>query len=216
MLNADAPYITYAIMALTIILSWQANNDASFKQKLIFYPYAVKRRGEFYRFLTGGLIHADWLHLGMNMYVLYLFGASAEFYFIAKFGSLGWVLYPLMYLMAIPIAETYSYLKHHDNGYYMSLGASGAVSAVVFASILFDPLWPIGFIFLPEDLYPPGFIMGTLYLIYSHVMAERARDNIGHNAHFYGALFGLIFPALFKPKLFMHFLDQIQQWLSNL
>lgn len=214
MLSADAPYITYAIMVLTIILSYQANQDAGFKQKLIFYPYAVKRRGEYYRFLTGGLIHADWLHLGMNMYVLYMFGGLAEFYFISKFGTLGWVLYPVMYFLAIPIAETYSYLKHHDNAYYMSLGASGAVSAVVFASILFNPLAKMGIILIP--FFIPGFIMGTLYLIYSHVMAERARDNIGHNAHFYGAIFGLIFPALFKPKLFMYFIDQIQQWLSNL
>ncbi len=214
MLNAEYPYITYAIMAITILLSWQANQNAAFKQKLIFYPYAIKRRGEFYRFITGGLIHADWMHLGINMYVLYMFGQLAEFYFIAKFGALGWFLYPAMYLLAIPIAETYSYIKHHDNAYYLSLGASGAVSAVVFASILFNPLAEMGIIFIP--FFIPGFIMGTLYLIYSNVMAQRAQDNVGHNAHFYGAVFGLIFPALFKPTLFIHFLDQIQRWLSNL
>lgn len=214
MLSLQYPYITYAIMGLTILLSYQANTDASFKQKMIFYPYAIKRRGEFYRFLTGGLIHADWLHLGMNMYVLFMFGQLAEFYFMSQFGALGWFLYPAMYFLAIPIAETYSYVKHHDNAYYMSLGASGAVSAVVFASILFNPLAEMGIILIP--FFIPGFIMGTLYLIYSNVMAQRASDNIGHNAHFYGAVFGLLFPAMFKPKLFIHFLDQIQQWLSNL
>ena len=95
----------------------------------------------------------------------------------------------------------------------MSLGASGAVSAVVFASILFNPMAEMGIILIP--IYFPGFIMGLLYLIYSNIMARRGRDNIGHNAHFYGALFGLLFPALFKFDLFKFFIYQIQQWISS-
>ena len=214
MLDVQQPFITYGIMALTILLSWQANQNPSFKRKLIFYPFDVKRQGEWYRFMTAGFIHADWLHLGINMYVLYMFGTVAEFFFLATFGAVGWFLYPLMYFMAIPIAETYSYIKHHDNPYYMSLGASGAVSAAVFASILFNPMGGIGILFIP--FYIPGFIMGLLYLLYSNFMARRNSDNIGHNAHFYGALFGLLFPCLFQPKLFLHFIDEIQLWLTSL
>ena len=214
MLEVQHAYVTYALMAITILLSWQANENATLKRKLIFYPFAVKRYREYYRFLTGGFIHADWMHLIINMYVLYMFGELAEFYFVTTFGMLGWVLYPLMYLLAIPIAETYSYIKHHDNAYYMSLGASGAVSAVVFASILFNPLAEMGIILIP--IYFPGFIMGIFYLLYSNFMAHRAMDNVGHNAHFYGALFGLVFPGLFKPVLFLYFIDQIQAWVNNI
>lgn len=214
MFDVQYPYITYGLMAITILLSYFANQDASFKRRMIFYPYDIKRRNEYYRFLTGGLIHADWMHLGVNMFVLYMFGAKAEFAFLSVFGAFGWFLYPAMYLLSIPIAETYSYVKHHDNPMYMSLGASGAVSAVVFASILFSPLDKMGLLLIPVMI--PGFIMGILYLLYSNLMARRAQDNIGHNAHFYGALFGLLFPVMFKPALFLYFIYQIQSWISNL
>ncbi len=215
MLDVQHPYITYAIMVLTILLSWQANQNPSLKRKLIFYPFNVKRDGEFYRFITGGLIHADWMHLFINMFVLFSFGAKVEFAFLTTFGALGWFLYPLLYFMAIPLASTYSYIKHHDNAYYMALGASGAVSAVVFASILFDPTAGLVLLFFP--FFPtPAFIMGLLYLLYSSYMAKRASDNIGHDAHFYGAVFGFLFPLCFKPKLIVNFINLIEQWVANL
>jgi len=215
MLDVQHPFITYGIMALTILLSWQANQNPSFKRKLIFYPYNVKRDGEFYRFITGGLIHADWMHLIVNMVVLYLFGRHVEYYFLVQFGAVGWFLYPLLYFMAIPLASTYSYIKHHDNAYYMALGASGAVSAVLYSFILFMPLEPLRLLIFP--FFPiPAVIMGLLYLLYSSYMAKRGSDNIGHDAHFYGAVFGFLFPLCFKPKLILNFTNQIEQWVANL
>lgn len=199
--------LTFIIIILTCISSIAAFQNQSMMSRMVFSPYAIKRSSEWYRFITSGFIHGSWIHLFFNMYVLFLFGSITEDYFEYFYRELGGLFYVALYLIAIILSEVYSYFKHQDNAYYASLGASGAVSAILFASILFQPLSKIGLIFFPIGI--PAFIFGVLYLLYSAYMAKQANDNIGHNAHFYGAVFGFIFPVVLKPMLIVNFFEQV-------
>jgi len=206
--------ITLTIIIVTSIVSVMAFQNPDMVRKGVFSPYTVARHNnEWHRFITSGFLHANWLHLLLNMYVLYMFGNLCESYFEAVFHPAGKVLFLAMYLLAIPISETYSFIKHRDNYMYHSLGASGAVSAVVFAGILFMPWSQIGIIFIPIGI--PAFIFGPLYLAYSAYMAKQGTDNIGHDAHFYGAVFGFIFPILLKPSLLTYFIHSIMNGSGN-
>lgn len=200
--------ITLAIIIVTALISVTAFQNESTLRKLIFSPYTVARNNsEWYRFFTSGFIHSGWLHLALNMYVLWMFGGMVETIFEAYFFPAGKFLYVALYVLAIPISETYSYIKHKDNYTYASLGASGAVAAVVFASILFEPMNKL--IIFPIPIGIPACIFGPLYLAYSAYMGTQNRDNIGHDAHFWGAVFGFVFPLLFKPELIVRFFGVI-------
>lgn len=207
---ADQPIITYVLIGATLLTSIPAMNNFTMKRKLLFHPYAIKRYGEWYRFISSGFVHSDWGHLLINMFVFFSFGTYVEFSFNQIFGqALGPIMYLLLYMLAIPVAETYSFFKHKDNISYMSLGASGAVSAVLYASILLSPFTGLRFIFLPFfDI--PAIVFGILYLLYSQYMSRKNIDNIGHDAHFYGAIFGFLFPIALRPQLFLNFIDQIK------
>lgn len=200
--------ITILLVIMTAIISYQALNNPVLQQKLLFYPYDIHTKGEWYRFISGGLVHADYAHLIINMVVLYQFGEVVEYYFGAIFGSgLGRLIYILFYFSAVAIASTPSYLMHKENAYYRALGASGATSALVFVFILFNP-WQM-FLFPPL----PAIIFGIGYLIYSSYMAKRGSDNIGHDAHFWGAAYGLAFiisiALLYKKELLDLFINQL-------
>ena len=202
------PYITYVIMAITALVSYKAFQDSSLKWRFMFNAHEIKRKKEWYRFFSHGLIHADWVHLGLNIYVLYLFGGKVEHEFIKEFGMVrGIVNYLLLYIGGLAVSSFYSYAKHQDNPNYNSLGASGAVSAVVFASIALFPMDKLGIILIP--FYIPGVIFGALYLLYSNYMAKKQLDNIGHDAHFWGALFGFVITFVFNPSLLSSFVNQI-------
>ena len=195
-------------MAITALVSYKAFQDGSLKWRFMFNAYEIKRKKEWYRFFSHGLIHADWLHLGLNIYVLYLFGGKVEHEFIKEFGMVrGIVNYLLLYIGGLAVSSFYSYAKHQDNPNYNSLGASGAVSAVVFASIALFPMDKLGIILIP--FYIPGVIFGALYLLYSNYMAKKQLDNIGHDAHFWGALFGFVITFVFNPSLLSSFVNQI-------
>ena len=179
--------LTLILVVMTSIISYQAFNNPTMRQKLLFHPYTVKQNGEFYRFLTHGFVHADWGHLLINMFVLYQFGQFIEPVFGALFGQTSGLLFFLaLYLGAIIVGALPSYIKHQDNSYYAALGASGGTSAIVFAFILFDP-WQ-WFIFPPL----PALLFGIGYLWYSSYMSKRGNDNIGHDAHFWGAVYGFL------------------------
>ena len=179
---------TIILIILTALISYQAFNHIAFREKLLFHPYVIKEQGEWYRFLTSGFIHADWTHLIVNMYVLYQFGPIIEHYLSNTFGvAIGRVSFIVFYLSGIVIASVPSYFKHQNNPYYRALGASGATSAVVFAFILFFP-WE-WFLFPPM----PAVLLGVVYLWYSSYMSKRGQDNIGHDAHFWGAVYGVLF-----------------------
>ncbi len=206
--------ITYIIIAVTVIVSFLSFSNRSLFDKLLFDPYRIFHQRQYYRFLTHGLVHADWMHLGINMFVLLSFGRMVEDVFIVIFGNgKGMYFYLLLYIGGLLLSSTPSFGKHKNNAWYTAVGASGAVSAIVFASILISPLSGIRFIFIPFDI--PAFIFGLLYLGYSAYMAKRGQDNIGHDAHFYGALFGLLFPILIKPGLLIGFINQISAFAIN-
>ena len=201
------PYITYLIIGLTAYTSYQAFNDSSLKWKMMFNAYQVKHRKEWYRLFSSGLIHADWMHLAFNLITLYFFGYFVEYKFVDIFGQgKGQINYLLMYISAIAISSIYTMVKHQDNPHYNSLGASGAVSAVLYSAILINPLAELRLFFaLPITAW----IFGVLYLIYSQYMAKKQVDNIGHDAHFWGAVFGFVITFVFEPSLLKAFVNKI-------
>jgi membrane associated rhomboid family serine protease len=167
--------------------------------RLSFNSYAIVRRKEWYRVITHGFVHADTMHLLINMFTFWSFGTFME----AAFGS--WEFTGL-YFGGMIFSSAYDFVKYRDNVYYQSVGASGAVSAVLFSSILLNP-W--GTILLFAVIPIPGILFGVLYLAYCRYMARHASDHINHNAHFYGALYGIVFPALLHPSLILLFLHRL-------
>ena len=199
--------ITVIIIAITCIVSILCFNGTLNGNKLIFNAYQVWHRKEWYRMLTSGIIHSGWGHLFFNMLTLYFFGRVVEQYFRAAFGGvLGTVLYVVLYVSALAISSLGDLVKYRDNWNYNALGASGAVSAVLFASILFAPKMGIYIYLIPIPV--PGYIFAPLYLLYCWYMAKRNMDNIGHTAHFWGAVYGILFPIICKPDVLSFCLSQ--------
>ena len=199
--------ITVIIIAITCIVSILCFNGTLNGNKLIFNAYQVWHRKEWYRMLTSGMIHSGWGHLFFNMLTLYFFGRVVEQYFSAAFGGiLGAVLYVMLYVSALAISSLGDLVKYRDNWNYNALGASGAVSAVLFASILFAPKMGIYIYLIPIPV--PGYIFAPLYLLYCWYMAKRNMDNIGHTAHFWGAVYGILFPIICKPDVLSFCLSQ--------
>ncbi|MCF8330894.1 MAG: rhomboid family intramembrane serine protease [Bacteroidales bacterium] len=200
--------MTLLFIIITVIVSLLAFSNRELFDRLKFNAHAVAYNKNYYRFFSYGLLHADLVHLLINMFVLYSFGRFVESDFIAIYGKAeGIFLYVLLYIGSIAFSTLPSLGKHKDDIMYNAVGASGAVSAVIFASILIRPSSKIGLILLPIPIPSPVF--GILFLIFSAYMARRGKDNIGHDAHFWGALFGFVFPILFKPELIHFFFRQI-------
>ena len=183
--------ITVIIIVITVIISIAALRSEKVMNNLIFYPPAITDNKQYYRFITSGFIHADFGHLFFNMYAFYLFGNITEEIFSAIFGNYGKLLYITMYVLSLIACMIPSYLKNKTNPNYRSLGASGAVSAVVFAYILFSPMQGVGLIFIP--VYIPGFLFGIIYLVVSYLLDRKGGGRINHSAHIWGALFGIAF-----------------------
>ena len=199
--------LTVIIIAITCIVSILCFNGTLNGNKLIFNAYQVWHRKEWYRMLTSGMIHSGWGHLFFNMLTLCFFGRVVEQYFSAAFGGvLGAVLYVMLYVSALAISSLGDLVKYRDNWNYNALGASGAVSAVLFASILFAPKMGIYIYLIPIPV--PGYIFAPLYLLYCWYMAKRNMDNIGHTAHFWGAVYGILFPIICKPDVLSFCLSQ--------
>lgn len=182
---------TLIIIILTAIVSFTSFNNQKTINDLIFYPPAVSQRNQWYRFWSCALIHADIAHLAFNMFSLYMFGEFVEDAFIYFFTGIGTMLYIAMYVVAQFVCLVSTYLKHKNDYGYRSLGASGAVSAVVFAGIFLAPTAKIGLFIIPPII--PGFIFGPLYLVISAMMAKKGGDNINHSAHIWGAIAGVVF-----------------------
>jgi membrane associated rhomboid family serine protease len=197
-------------MGFTVLISIWAFNDPIVKAKLMHHPYEESRNGEHYRWLTSGLIHGDVFHLLFNMMALYLFGPIVETMMKIHFPQLPTTGYLVFYLLAIIAASSATYVRYKDSPTFASIGASGATSAVLYAAILFLPTMKVGLLIIPF-VRVPAFVFGILYLWYSSYAAKQGRDNIDHVAHYYGALFGFIFPAVFKPELLTSFMQQIME-----
>ena len=203
--------VTLILIILTAGISIYAWSNQDLMQKWIFHPYSVRKRHEYYRFVTSGFLHADWTHLLFNMFSFYMFAQVVEQVFIGIHGpEVGIALFLLVYIGGIVVSDIYTFLKEHKNFNYHSLGASGGVSAIIFSSILLNPLTKI--IIFPIPVGIPGFIFGGLYLLYSYYQAKRMGDNVNHDAHFYGAIFGFLVTFLLVPGALGNFIQQIQQW----
>jgi membrane associated rhomboid family serine protease len=174
--------------------------------KLKFNAWQVVHRKEYHRILSYGLVHGSWMHLLINMFVLWSFGRAVLYYFNMAFDGGTVIRYLILFVSALGVSTLSTLNKEKNNPHYNAVGASGAVSAVVFTSILFNPYNPI----LLFGIIPiPGIIFGVLYIIYSKYMAGKNVDNIGHDAHYYGAIYGLIFPLFYEPKLALHFFNEL-------
>ncbi len=206
--------LTLIIIIITAITSFIAFSNQTVMEDLIFYPPAVTNRNQWYRFITCGFIHADIAHLAFNMITLYFFGPALEKFFGLYFEGAAKTLYLIFYASSLFVSLLPTYLKNKNNARYSSLGASGAVSAVIFATIFYSPLSKVGILFLPEM---PGFIFGPIYLIITAVMAKRGRDNINHSAHLWGGIYGIVFFTVacfafsdFNPLT--NFVDQVKSY----
>lgn len=202
--------ITLLIILVTVGISIWAWNDYSVMNRWIMNPYQVVRRSQYYRFVTSGFLHADWGHLIFNMISLYAFGGLMEQVFDSLFGRNGSLFYIGFYLLAIIVSDIPTFLKYRKDSSYNSLGASGGVSAIIFAAILISPLTKLYLFFIPIGI--PGFIFGPLYLLYSAYESRRGMGNVNHDAHIYGALFGILFIILAYPPVVPQFFDQIAGW----
>lgn len=202
--------LTLVIIVLTCLISYQAFNNPEMRAKLMFRPVDI-RNGEYYRFFTSGLIHGDFSHLLFNMWALYIFGETVESIFVHENGLFGPVMgrvaFIAFYFSAIVVANIPSYFRYQDNYAYSALGASGATSALSLMYILFSP-WD-WFIFPPL----PGILIGVGFLWYSSYMDKKGVDNIGHNAHLTGAIYGIAFiiivSAIKQPSLLHFMLKQL-------
>lgn len=194
---------TTVIVIITVAISLMAWQNQVFMNRLIFYPPAITHLKQYDRFLTHGFIHADGMHLLFNMFTLFSFGRVIERFYIQKFGSLGFVTF---YVLAVIIAIIPTFMKNKKNNLYRSLGASGAVSAVIFAYILFEPwnlLWFFGVIPIP------AIVFAILYVGYSIYADKRGGGNINHSAHLFGALFGIVATIVSHPSVIIHFIDRL-------
>jgi membrane associated rhomboid family serine protease len=198
--------MTIILIAITVVVSFAAFNSPKLMDRLQFNASKIYHKHEYHRLITHAFIHANWEHLFVNMIVLFSFGRAIEAYFQINFGNNATVYYLLLYFGGILASNIYAMIKHRNNYFYNSVGASGAVSAVLFAAIFFDP-WNMIYFF---GILPiPGIVFAVLYLVYSYQMSTKQKDNVAHDAHFLGALYGFIFPILLNPMLFENFLDKL-------
>jgi membrane associated rhomboid family serine protease len=201
---------TIILIGITVLTSYQAWKKPELLDRWMFTPYKIKRKKEWDRFILSGLIHKDQMHLFFNMFTFFFFGRVIEMFLLYRLGkSTGLMTFILFYLGAIVVSDLPTYFKHKENYQYRALGASGGVAAAVFASIIIMPLSDIclfGLICLP------GFVLGILFLVYTIVQARRGDDGINHDAHLYGALFGIAFVLIISPQSGLNFIEQIKSF----
>ena len=194
------------IIAITVLISFQVNQNPDLKNRFLYIPYDVKRKNEYYRLLSHIFIHADISHLAFNMISLYFLGSTLEYYLIEFYGlQLGVCYLLILYFAGAIFASLPSFLKQQDNSSYRSLGASGAVSAVIFAAILWDPSMRLGILFIPFPI--PAYIFGPIYLEIEYFSMKRGGTGIAHDAHLGGAVFGILFVLLLNINKGKEFLD---------
>jgi membrane associated rhomboid family serine protease len=198
--------MTLAIIAFTVVISLLGLQDQRVFQQLVFEPYTIHARKDWFRFVTHAFLHAHIPHLVINMFVLYSFGRVLERSFSTVLGMNGSLPFVLLYLGGVVFAALPSYKRHLYDPGYRAVGASGAVSAVLFATIL---LFPMEELYLFGVFPIKGILFGPLYLAYEYYLDKKGNDNVAHDAHFYGALFGLGFMTILKPSLWIQLLQQI-------
>jgi len=199
---------TIVLVALNVIATIYAWNSPDILSKWMLNPYKINRDNQYYRFITSGFIHADWIHLIFNMIALYSFGSNLEYYLMAFTGADYQFYYYGIYVVALIVSDIPSFIKHKNDISYNALGASGAVSAVVFACIMVSPVSWLTFFFIPM----PAFIFGIAYLFYSYYLSSKNAGGINHDAHFYGAVVGILSIIAIYPRVLPAFFQQISNW----
>jgi len=198
--------IIYIVIASNVVFSYLAWKRPALFEKYLFSAYRVSHNREYGRLITHAFLHGSWMHLIVNMLVLWSFGIALMRHFSGVFTNLAPLHWLQLDFTAIVASSLFSLIKHKNNPYYSAVGASGATSAVVFACIFFEP-WKMVYFF---GILPiPGILFCALYLFYSYRQAKRGTDNIGHDAHFWGAVFGFFYPLMVKPELFAQFVAEI-------
>lgn len=197
---------TYGLMAVIGLVTYVAWKRPELHSKLMLNPNLTVRQNQYWRLLTSGFVHNSPMHLFLNLFTLYFFGAAIERIFNAYFGEIGVLLYLTLFLSAVIVANIPTLIKHRNNPGYNTLGASGGVSALVLAFILFDPIRDLCLYAL---ICLPGYILGAIFIVYSIIMGKRGRDNINHDAHLWGAIYGLIFIIILRPTTIESFLEAI-------
>lgn len=192
--------VASVIFVFTIITSLYAFYDYSIYGKFMLHPYSVSKGQNVYTLITSGLVHADWMHLFFNMFTFYAFAFTLE-------RLMGSWQFGLLYFLGLVLSDLPTVIKHKDHFNYNSLGASGAISAVLFSYILFNPMSKIYIMFIPIGI--PAVVFGILYLIYCAYASRNSRDHINHDAHFFGALTGLIFTIIFVPGILQNFITML-------
>jgi membrane associated rhomboid family serine protease len=201
--------LTLYIIAITSLISWFAYGKEDIMARFSMQPHYIQKHGQYYRFISSGFLHASFSHLLWNMLSLYFFGSVVEQYFEAIFNELAPYYFLALYFLAMIAADVPTYFKQRHNPAYSSIGASGSIAAVIFVSIIFQPLQPICFYFV---FCLPGFILGVAYLGWSYYQSKNSQDHISHEAHLYGSLFGVLFCLFTVPTAFIHFADQLMKW----
>jgi membrane associated rhomboid family serine protease len=199
--------LTLILIGITVVISILAFSNGDLFSRLKFNAVDAKEPKNYYRFLTYGLIHADFLHLIVNMLVLYSFGRIVENFFSMYFPEKGEFYFLLLYVGGLFLSIIPAFGKHKNDVFYNAVGASGAVSAVLFASIILYPTGKIMLLFIPVPIPAPVF--GVLYIAYEYYMSKKANDNIGHDAHLWGAIFGVVYTLALKPALGLLFFEQL-------
>ncbi|MGG9972408.1 rhomboid family intramembrane serine protease [Ferruginibacter sp. SUN002] len=195
--------VTFSIIAITVLTTLLGFNSQDIRSKALFYPYQMTGPSQYYRFFSHGLIHADYVHLFFNMFTLYSFGRVVEIFLFTK------TEYVILYVSALAASSIFDFFRNRKNYNYAALGASGAVSAVVFATLIFDP-WEKGIaLFGLPFLAIPNILFAILYIWFCAYMDKRGKDNIGHNAHLWGSVYGFLLTAVLKPDLFKSFIDKL-------
>lgn len=193
---------TTLIIIITVIVSLMAWQNKALFNRLIFYPPAVSA-GQWDRFVTHGFIHADSMHLLFNMFTLYFFGRAIEGLYREFVFGYGFVIF---YVLAIVAAMIPSYIKNKHNASYLSLGASGGVSAVLFAFILIAP-WEMIYLFAIVPI--PAIVFAIVYVAYSIYANKQGNSNINHMAHLWGGAFGVVATILLHPSILLHFFNAL-------
>lgn len=202
--------ITWFIIGITVVVSYLAFQNSGLMEKMQFNAARVVHQKQYYRLVSHAFIHVGWSHLLVNMLVLFFFGRNVESYFEYFFGNRSVLYFLILYLGGILISNVWSLIKHQNDYHYNAVGASGAVSAVLFTFIFLDPL---EMLYLFAIVPIPGILFAAGYLLYSYQMGKRKSDNVAHDAHFLGAVFGFVFPILLKPDLFQRFIDKLFSFL---
>ncbi len=189
-MNENIPLVSTGMLILISIISFLGLQDYRIIETFRHYPYEEVRNKSFYRWLTCGFVHGGVMHLLLNLFVLWQFGFVVENLYISKFGLVqGRMTYLTAYLLILILSCIPSYIKQRNNSRYASIGASGAISGILFIYIRYFP-WNTLLIY---GIVPmPALLMGVLYVIYSWWAAKNSNDGIDHDAHYYGALIGIL------------------------